>query len=188
MEGYRVARDNLDDAKIIHERGVAYSLLPINQSDTSQLKEPVSSCMRKRVDGAFIQNALTWWRRLNRCGWLASHTAEKACEGLRLFWLVSLNKVNCKTFYVCYFVSFHRRFFQWKNVFKLLQILCVRQTVTGQLTCLSGTRGAKQEVVEWTQRIFSAPSSSIFFSTASRSVLNSSPSRTFSMTTGWNPA
>lgn len=106
--GFRLqsgTRDNLDDAKIIHEGGVAYSLLPINQSDTNQLKEPVSSCMRKRVDSAFIQNVLTKWRRLNGCGWLASHTAEKACDGLRLFWLVSLNKV-AKPF-IMSAISFH---------------------------------------------------------------------------------
>lgn len=52
---------------------------------------------------------------------------------------------------------------------------------------LSGTRGAKQDVVEWTHRTFSAPSSSTFRSTASKSVRNSSPWRTFSTTTGSKP-
>lgn len=57
----------------------------------------------------------------------------------------------------------------------------------GGVIYLSGTRGAKQEVVEWTQRTFSGPSSSILRSTESRSVRNSSPSRTFSTTTGSKP-
>lgn len=52
---------------------------------------------------------------------------------------------------------------------------------------LSGTRGAKQDVVEWTQSTFSAPSSSILRSTAPRSVRSSSPSTTFSTTTGSKP-
>lgn len=56
-----------------------------------------------------------------------------------------------------------------------------------KLSYRSGTLGAKQDVVEWRHRTLSAPSSSILRSTASRSVRNSSPSRTFSTTTGSKP-
>lgn len=59
--------------------------------------------------------------------------------------------------------------------------------VNKNLFYLSGTRGAKHDVVEWTHSTFSAPSSSILRSTASKSVRNSSPSRTFSTTTGSKP-
>lgn len=54
-------------------------------------------------------------------------------------------------------------------------------------TYLSGTLGAKQDVVECTQRIFSAPRVLILASTASISVRSSSPSNTFSITTGSKP-
>lgn len=53
---------------------------------------------------------------------------------------------------------------------------------------MSGPRGAKQLVVERMQRIFSDPNSWILAVMASISVLNSSPSRTFSMMTGSKPA
>lgn len=66
-------------------------------------------------------------------------------------------------------------------------VVTFEQMNTGGVIYLSGTRGAKQDVVEWTQRTFSGPSSSILRSTASRSVRNSSPSRTFSTTTGSKP-
>ena len=52
---------------------------------------------------------------------------------------------------------------------------------------LSGTLGAKQLVVVIMHTIFSSPNSLIFFSTSEISVLNSSPSRTFSIITGINP-
>lgn len=52
---------------------------------------------------------------------------------------------------------------------------------------LSGTRGAKQEVVVWTHKTFSAPSSLTLSSHAFKSVRSSSPSRTFSTTTGSKP-
>lgn len=56
-----------------------------------------------------------------------------------------------------------------------------------QVSYLSGTRGAKQDVVEWMHRIWSGSSSWTLASTAFRSVRSSSPSKTFSITTGSKP-
>lgn len=52
---------------------------------------------------------------------------------------------------------------------------------------LSGTLGAKQLVVDMIQAIFSGLNSWILPLMPPKSVLNSSPSKTFSITTGWNP-
>lgn len=60
-------------------------------------------------------------------------------------------------------------------------------TLLTKTVYLSGTLGAKQDVVECTQRIFSAPRALILASTASRSVRSSSPSNIFSITTGSKP-
>lgn len=56
-----------------------------------------------------------------------------------------------------------------------------------QIIYLSGTLGAKQDVVEWTHRMLSGPSSWTLASTVFRSVRSSSPSKTFSITTGSKP-
>ena len=52
---------------------------------------------------------------------------------------------------------------------------------------LSGTLGAKQLVVVKMHTMFSLPNSLTFFSISETSVLNSSPSKTFSMITGIKP-
>ena len=54
-------------------------------------------------------------------------------------------------------------------------------------TDLSGTRGAKQDVVVITQRTLAAPSRPILSSMAATSVRSSSPSSRFSTTTGSKP-
>lgn len=75
-----------------------------------------------------------------------------------------------------------------KSSLVLNQSAAVRsRTYEQKVLYLSGTRGAKQDVVEWMQSTFSAPSSSILRSTAPRSVRSSSPSTTFSTTTGSKP-
>ena len=57
----------------------------------------------------------------------------------------------------------------------------------GGLLYLSGTRGAKQLVVVITQTMFSAPSSVILSSITGMLVFSSSPTKRFSITTGWKP-
>lgn len=68
-----------------------------------------------------------------------------------------------------------------------LFVLTVTNNTLTKTAYLSGTLGAKQDVVECTQRIFSAPRALILASTALRSVRSSSPSNTFSITTGSKP-